>query len=106
MPGQLKNAISSVVRAIRTVRPGMRIYVSDCLPIRAQPVLGLKVDQHNRMLRQALRSLRISHGANHEKVYLLEMGRYFQDDWFTAHKKAGAYINDQGVLTKIRLPAI
>ena len=54
----LKNAISALVRAIRSNSPGGRIFVVNSLPNpRSAPVLGIRALEHNKLLFRAITTL-------------------------------------------------
>ena len=54
----LKNALGALCRAIRGVAPHSCIYICNSLPrFFAAPVLGQRVDQHNRLLFQAIQGI-------------------------------------------------
>ena len=91
---QLKNMIALVIRAIRAVKEYSRVYIVEDLPVRVNPVLGLRVHRYNQILAQALKSLRITHDL--EKVFLIEMADYFTDSfpWTKNH------LLDNGSLTR------
>ena len=100
--GQIQNTISTLVKNIRAAKPEARIFVCDALPVRAQRVLGLRAQAFNELLDQALRSLRITHGNKMEKVFGLQLARYFQDDvMLWGEYRAKKWVDDQGTLTKL-----
>ena len=95
--GQIKTAVSALVRAVRDIKKDSRIYICDSLPIRAQPVLGIRATVFNKLMEQAMRSFWISH--SQEKVFGIEIGRYFEDYPLSNHFKPEQLMDDSGVLT-------
>ena len=99
--GQVKNAVASLVRAIRAVKQEeVRVFISDrIVPIESR-VLGLRTTKFNDLLFQCVRSLRISH--NLSKVYYAGMAKYFDEKDVPAKERRNhKYLLEQGKLSQL-----
>ena len=73
----LKNKISTLVRAIRSARPDMRVYICDGIQTGHNHVLGLPPARHNQVLHDSLVNLHITHDLH--KVFYVGMSSHFPD---------------------------
>ena len=74
--GKLKNSIAALSRAIRSVRPSIRIFICDCIDVGHNRVLGKSLSAHNSMMERVMRGLISSHGLR--KVWFLNLAPYFE----------------------------